>query len=397
MLDIRKLVSKQKELIINTRRDLHRIPEIGYTEEKTSAYVADYLTREGLEVQTEIAQFGVVGLLKTGRPGPTLMIRADMDALLLQEETGLEFASTHEGVMHACGHDAHMAMGLGAATVLSRIKDNLSGIIKFIFQPAEEGPGGAKPMIDAGVMENPKVDYAIGCHVWPEIPEGTIGVRSGPFLAAMDRFDLKIIGKGGHGAMPHLCIDALEVGTQVVNALQRISSRHMHPLEPTVVTVGSFHAGTTFNIIPGEAEMCGTTRTFNLDIWDSWEQRLEKVIRGVCESMGADFELKFSKGYPPTINDDDISEVVRHCAAEVVGPEKVVEPARTMGGEDMSYFLQRAKGCFFALGAGREGYAPVHNPKFMFNEDILTLGVETHCRAALELLGSGVQGSKVQS
>ena len=393
MLDIRKLVSEHKELIINTRRDLHRIPEIGYTEEKTSAYVADYLSREGLEVQTEIAQFGVVGLLKTGRPGPTLMIRADMDALLLQEETGLEFASTHDGVMHACGHDAHMAMGLGAVTVLNRIKDELSGIIKFIFQPAEEGPGGAKPMIDAGVMENPKVDYAIGCHVWPEIPEGTIGVRSGPFLAAMDRFDLKIIGKGGHGAMPHLCIDALEVGTQVVNALQRISSRHMHPLEPTVVTVGSFHAGTTFNIIPGEAEMCGTTRTFNLDIWDSWEQRLEKVIRGVCESMGADFELKFSKGYPPTINDDDISEVVRHCAAEVVGQEKVVEPARTMGGEDMSYFLQRAKGCFFALGAGREGYAPVHNPKFMFNEDILPLGVETHCRAALELLGSGVQGS----
>ncbi|MGB5746394.1 MAG: M20/M25/M40 family metallo-hydrolase [Desulfobacterales bacterium] len=292
MVDIHKLVSDHKDLIINTRRELHRIPEIGYTEEKTSAYVANYLSREGLEVQTGIAQFGVVGLLETGKSGPTLMIRADMDALLLTEETGLEFASTHDGVMHACGHDAHM------------------------------------------------------------------------------------------------CIDALEVGTQVVNALQRISSRHMHPLEATVVTVGSFHAGTTFNIIPGEAEMCGTTRTFNLDIWDSWEQRLEKVIRGVCESMGADYELKFSKGYPPTVNDDDISEVVRRCAAEVVGLEKVVVPEQTMGGEDMSYFLQRSKGCFFALGAGREGYAPVHNPKFMFNEDILLLGVETHCRVALELLGS---------
>jgi len=386
MVDIRKLVSEYKKLVINSRRDLHRIPEIGYTEEKTSAYVADYLRREGLEVQTEIAQFGVVGLLETGRPGPTLMIRADMDALLLQEETGLEFASTHEGVMHACGHDAHMAMGLGAATVLNRIKDEFSGTVKFIFQPAEEGPGGAKPMIDEGVMENPNVDYAIGCHVWAEIPEGTIGVRSGPFMAAMDRFDLKIIGNGGHGAKPHLCIDALEVGTQVVNALQRISSRHMHPLEPTVVTVGSFHAGTTFNIIPGEAEMCGTTRTFNLDIWDSWEQRLKKVIGGVCESMGADFELKFSKGYPPTVNDESMSEVVRRCGAEVVGPENIVIPEQTMGGEDMSYFLQRAKGCFFVLGVGREGYAPVHNPQFMFNEDILSLGVETHCRVALELL-----------
>lgn len=387
MVDIHKLVGEHKELVINTRRDLHRIPEVGYTEEKTSAYVADYLSREGLEVQTGIAQFGVVGLLKTGRPGPTLLIRADMDALPLQEETGLEFASTHDGVMHACGHDAHMAMGLAAATVLNKIKDELNGAVKFVFQPAEEGPGGAEPMIKAGVMENPKVDYAIGCHVWPYIPEGTIGVRSGPFMAAMDRYDLKIIGKGGHGAMPHLCVDALEVGTQVVNALQRISSRHINPLEPVVVTVGSFHAGTAFNIIPGEAVLSGTTRTFDLDIWHSWEERLEKVIRGVCESMGAEFKFKFSKGYPPTINDDAMSDLVRRCAAEVVGSDKVVEPEKTMGGEDMSFFLQQSKGCFFMLGAGREGGAPVHNAKFAFNEDILALGVETHCRLALELLG----------
>jgi len=387
MVDIHKLVSEHKELVIKTRRDLHRIPEVGYTEEKTSAYVADYLTREGLEVQTGIAQFGVVGLLDTGKPGPTLMVRADIDALPLQEETGLEFASTHDGVMHACGHDAHMAMGLVAATVLNKIKDEFTGTVKFIFQPAEEGPGGAEPMIKEGVMENPKVDYAIGCHVWPDIPEGTIGVRSGPFLAAMDRWDLKIIGKGGHGAMPHQCVDALEVGTQVVNALQRISSRHMSPLEPVVVTVGSFHAGTAFNIIPGEAELNGTTRTFNLDVWHSWEERLDKVIRGVCESMGVEYEFKFSKGYPPTINDEAMSDLVRRCATDVVGADKVVEPAKTMGGEDMSFFLQKAKGCFFALGVGSEGRAPVHNPQFTFNEDVLTLGVETHCRYALELLG----------
>ena len=386
MVDIHKLVREHKELVIKTRRDLHRIPEVGYTEKKTSAYVADYLNREGLEVQTGVAQFGVVGLLNTGRPGPTLLIRADMDALPLQEETGLEFASTHDGVMHACGHDAHMAMGLAAATVLNKIKDQISGTVKFVFQPAEEGPGGAEPMIKEGVMENPKVDYALGCHVWPEIPEGTIGVRSGPFLAAMDRYDLKIIGKGGHGAMPHLCVDALEVGTQVVSALQRISSRHINPLEPVVVTVGSFHAGTAFNIIPDEAVLSGTTRTFNLDIWHSWGERLEKVIRGVCESMGADFEFKFSKGYPPTINDDAMADLVRRCAAEVVGPDNVIEPAKTMGGEDMSFFLQQSKGCFYALGAGRNGGPPVHNSKFTFNEDILVLGVETHCRFALELL-----------
>jgi len=387
MVDIHSLVREHKDLVIKTRRDLHRIPEVGYTEKKTSAYVADYLNREGLEVQTGVAQFGVVGLLNTGRPGPTVMIRADMDALPLQEETGLEFASTHDGVMHACGHDAHMAMGLAAATVLNKIKDQLSGVVKFVFQPAEEGPGGAEPMIKEGVMENPKVDYALGCHVWPQIPEGTIGVRSGPFLAAMDRYDLKIIGKGGHGAMPHLCLDALEVGTQVVSALQRIASRQIDPLEPVVVTVGSFHAGTAFNIIPGEAVLSGTTRTFDLDIWHSWGERLEKVIRGVCESMGADFEFKFSKGYPPTINDDAMADLVRRCAAQVVGPDKVIEPAKTMGGEDMSFFLQQVPGCFYALGAGVDGGPPVHNCRFTFNEDILALGVETHCRFALELLG----------
>ena len=387
MVDIRQLVSEYKELVINTRRDLHRIPETAYTEKKTSAYVAEYLNREGLEVQTGIATYGVVALLKTGRPGPTLLLRADMDALPVTEETGLAFASTHEGVMHACGHDAHVAMGLVAATVLNRIKDELNGTIKFLFQPAEEGPGGAKPMIDEGVLDNPKVDYSIGCHVWPEIPEGTIGVRSGPFMAAMDRFDIKIIGRSGHGAMPHLCVDALEVGTQVVSALQRISSRHMNPLEPAVVTVGMFHAGTAFNIIPGDAQLTGTTRTFNLDIWNSWAERLETIVRGVCESMGADFEMKFSKGYPPTINDDSMAEVVRRCAQKVAGKDKVVEPERSMGGEDMSYFLQRSKGCFYALGVGRQEFTPLHNSRFDLNENVLALGVETHCRIALDLLG----------
>jgi amidohydrolase len=386
MINIKELVNEQKDLIINTRRDLHRIPETAYTEKKTAAYVTDHLNREGFEVQTGIAKFGVVGLMKTGKPGPTLMIRADMDALPLSEATGLAFSSTHEGIMHACGHDAHMAIALGAATVLNKIKSELSGNIKFLFQPAEEGPGGAKPMIEAGVMENPRVDYSIGCHVWPDIPQGTIGLKVGRFMAAMDRFDIKIIGRGGHGAMPHLCVDALEVGIQVVNALQRIVSRHMNPLEPTVITVGSFHAGSAFNVIPGEAELSGTTRTFNEDIWASWEKRIEKVVRGVCESMDAEFELKFDMGYPPTINDESMIEVIRRCAEKAVGKDRVVEPKPTMGGEDMAYYLQKSKGFFYALGVGREGSAPIHNPEFDFDEDILLLGVETHCRIGLDLL-----------
>ncbi len=387
VMDFTKLVREHKDLITKLRRDLHLIPEPAYTEKKTAAYVADYLGRQGFEVQTGIAQTGVVGLMKLTRPGKTLMIRSDMDALPVTEATGLPFASTHERAMHACGHDGHMSMVLGAATILNKVKDKLNGNIKFLFQPAEEGPGGAKPMIEAGVMENPHVDFSVGCHVWPAIPEGSIGVKAGYLMAAMDRFDIRIIGKGGHGAMPHLCVDALEVGTQVVNALQRIASRQMNPLSPTVVTVGSFQAGTTFNVIPGEAEMCGTTRTFDRDIWKSWPERVEKIVRGVCESMGADYELKYTQGYPPLLNDESMAEVVRKCAADVVGEERVIEPEQTMGGEDMAFYLEKSKGCFFFLGVGREGCAPLHNPEFDLNEDVLLTGVETYCRVAFELLG----------
>jgi amidohydrolase len=386
MVNVKELIQKHKEQIVGIRRELHQIPEPAYTEKKTSARVADHLKTAGLDVQTGIAKFGVVGLLRTERPGPTLMIRADMDALPVTEQTGLSFSSTHAGAMHACGHDAHMAMVLGAALVLGKMKESLKGNIKFIFQPAEEGPGGAKPMIEEGVMENPIVDYAVGCHLWPGSPEGTIGVKAGPIMAAMNRFDIRIIGSEGHGAMPHLCVDALEVGTQVVNALQRIVSRHMNPLKPTVVSVGAFHAGKAFNIIPGEAELCGTTRTFDLEIWNTWEPRIRKILQGVCDSMGARFELKFDFGYPPTINDPFMADLVRRCAEEVVGPDKVLEPEPTMGGEDMSYYLQRAKGCFFFLGVGRPGCAPLHNARFDFNEDVLLIGIETYCRVALELL-----------
>jgi len=386
MVNIKKLVSKQKDLVIKIRRDLHRIPETAYMEKKTSAYVTEYMRKEGLRVTTGIAQYGVVGLMETGRPGPTLMIRADMDALPITEKTKLLFASIHDGAMHACGHDGHMAMVLVALTVLSRIKSQFKGNIKFLFQPAEEGPGGAKPMIEEGVMDNPIVDYSIGCHVWQEIPAGSIGVRSGQFMAAMGRFDIKIKGKGGHGAMPHLSIDSLEIGVQVICALQRIVSRKMNPLSPSVITVGSFHAGTAFNVIPGEAEMCGTTRTFDRDVWHSWEERMNKVISGVCKSMDADYELVYTLGYPPTVNDKDIADVVRHSAILVVGKNNVVTPERTMGGEDMAFYLEKSKGCFFCLGVGKEEGGPIHSPYFDFNDSLLINGVETYCRVAIELL-----------
>ena len=386
MDDIKSRVQDEKERIIQTRRDLHRIPEPAYTEEKTSRYIADYLRREGLEVQTGVAKFGVVGLLRGAKPGKTLLIRSDIDALYIEEATGLPFASEHEGRMHACGHDCHMAMVLGAATVLARLKERIAGTVKFVFQPAEEGPGGAKPMIEEGVMENPTVDFSVGGHVWPDLPEGTVGVKAGPLMAAMDRFDIKIIGKGGHGAMPHLCVDALEVGTQVVSALQRIVSRQMKPLLPAVLTVGSFHAGTAFNVIPASAEMCGTTRTFDRGVWRTWSERIETVVRGVCQSMGARYELTYTQGYPPVVNDAWMAEVVQECAAEAVGSGQVVEPELTLGGEDMAFFLERSKGCFFFLGVGCENGSGVHTSTFDIREDLLLIGTEVFCRAALRLL-----------
>ena len=382
-----EIVKEYEALIYKLRRDLHKIPEPAYTEKKTSAYIASYLKGEGFEVTEGVAKTGVVALLPLSGPGKTLLIRSDIDALPVKEETGLPFASQHPGAMHACGHDAHMATVLGAATILKKIGKELKGNIKFVFQPAEEGPGGAKPMIEEGVMENPHVDYAIGCHLWPAIPEGTVGVRAGRLMAAMDRFDIRINGKGGHGAMPHLCVDALEVGAQVVGALQRIVSRQMNPLVPTVVTVGSFHAGTTFNVIPGTAEMSGTTRTFDREVWKSWPERMERIIRGICESMGADYELKYTQGYPPLVNDTWMSDLVRQCAVEMAGEEKVVEPEPTMGGEDMAFFLEKAKGCFYFLGVGREGCAPLHSPNFDFNERVMMSGVELYCRIAFRLLG----------
>ena len=387
-MNIRDLVKSHQERVVAIRRDLHRIPEVAYIEKKTSAYVADYLKREGLSVVTDIARTGVVGLLETGRPGPTLLIRADMDALPIAEATGLPFASQHPGVMHACGHDGHTAMALVTATAMSALKNRINGTIKFVFQPAEEGPGGALPMIEAGVMDNPHVDYALGCHIWPTIPEGTIGIRPGVLMAAMFSFDITITGRGGHGAMPHLCVDALDTGCQVVAALQRIVSRQMDPLQPAVVTVGKFQAGTAFNVIPESANLCGTARTFDKTIWKRWPEIIETIVKGVCNSMGAGYEMSFEQGYPPTINDPDMADRMKRIAGKVVGVDRVVVPEKTLGGEDMSFFLERVPGCFFCLGAGNQSYAGIHNPRFGFNEEILLSGVETYCRAAIDLLGN---------
>lgn len=388
MIDIKTMIDKEKGNITAIRQTLHKIPEKGFLEEKTSGFVKEYLNNiPELEVTTGLAKTGVAGLLKTGKPGKTLLIRADMDALPINEETGLSFASTHDNMMHACGHDGNVSMALVAATILSRLKDRFSGNIKFMFQPAEEGPGGAEPMIEAGILENPHVDYSVACHLWPDLPAGSLGVKPGVLMSAASFFELEILGRGGHGAMPHNCVDALDTAGQVINAIQRVVSRKINPLTPSVVTIGSLHAGSAPNIIPEKAVMSGTTRTFSKEINQAYPEILEQVIKGVCDSMGAEYKFEFFHRYPPLENDSEMVEKMKKSMAGVVSQDMIKAPESTMGAEDMAFILERTKGCLFLLGTGFDGCAPLHSPKFNFDESLLLLGVETYVRFALDLLG----------
>ncbi|ABM27701.1 amidohydrolase [Nitratidesulfovibrio vulgaris DP4] len=391
---MQRLAAEVESHIIAHRRALHAIPETGFEERCTAAYVAETLSGLGLPVRTGIATTGVTALLDTGLEGPVVMLRADMDALPVTEATGLPFASRHEGRMHACGHDAHMAMLLGAAEMLSAIvreePGRLRGKVLFLFQPAEEGPGGAAPMIAEGVLDEPKVDVCLGAHVWPSLPVGTVGVKPGPLMAAMDRFELVVHGRGGHAATPHLCVDALETATQVVGALQRVVSRMTDPLEPVILTIGELHAGTAYNVIPGEARMAGTVRTFSPDVRAAWEDRIRTVADGVCAAMGATATLDFHYCHGPVINTPRVAEVVRRAVVEARGEQAVTTPTPTLGGEDFSCFLERIPGCFFFVGCG--GDVPIHNPRFDLDERCLALGAETFVRATLLFTEGGATG-----
>lgn len=387
MEDIKAIIAREIEAIAIVRQILHRIPERGFGEKKTARYIADYLRAiPGIEVSSGIAGTGVVGLLKSGRPGKTLLIRADMDGLPIHEETGLSFASIHDNMMHACGHDGHMAMVLMTAIILQKIQDRFSGNIKFVFQPAEEGPGGAKSMIECGILENPHVDYSVACHIWPDLPAGYLGIKSGVLMAAAGSFKITIKGRGGHGAMPHLCVDALDTAVQVANALQRFVNQKINPLSPSVITIGSLHGGTAPNIIPEKASLTGMLRTFNKRIWKDYPEMLKQVVNGVCDSMGASFTIEFSRGYPPLENNPDMVAVMKDTMGKVVAPEHISEPDSTMGAEDMSYILEKTEGCYFFLGTGFDGCAPLHNAEFRYDESMLLLGVETFVRFALNLL-----------
>ena len=379
-LEIRNLQPQ----LVEWRRRLHQKPELSFEENLTAEFVSQKLQEWGIEHQIGIAKTGIVAIIESGKPGPVLAIRADMDALPIQEENEVDYRSQHNGIMHACGHDGHTAIALGTACYLAKHKHSFSGKVKFIFQPAEEGPGGAKPMIEAGVLKNPDVDAIVGLHLWNNLPLGTVGVRSGALMAAVEVFDCTIFGKGGHGGMPHQTVDSIVVTAQIVSALQAIVARNIDPIDSAVVTVGKFHAGDTHNVIADTAQIGGTVRYFNPKYQGYFDKRIEQVITGICQSHGANYKFDYCALYPPTINDVKMAELVRSVAESVVEtPAGIVPECQTMGGEDMSFFLQEIPGCYFFLGSAnpeKNLAYPHHHPRFDFDETALGMGVEMFVR-----------------
>jgi amidohydrolase len=403
---VEALASEVMPQVVAWRRDFHQHPELGNRETRTAKIIADELRRLGYEVATGVAHTGVVAVLKGGKPGPVVALRADMDALPVTEQVDLPFKSTVKstwngqevGVMHACGHDNHMAIALGAARIFARLRDQIPGSIKLIFQPAEEGPpageeGGAELMVKQGVLDNPKVDAIFGLHVFP-MTVGTIEYRAGPIMASADSFTLRIKGKQTHGAVPWGGVDPIVVGAQIVMALQTIVSRTVNITEaPAVVTIGAFNGGNRFNIIPESVELQGTIRAFNEDVRKDIHRRIRDIATKTAEAAGATVELTYGIGYPPTINDPALTEKMVPTLRRVAGDANVRVGPLTGTAEDFSFFQQKVPGMFFFLGVTPKGVDPKtapqnHSPLFFADEGALPVGVRAMANLALDYLYS---------
>ncbi len=390
MNNIRAKINKYKEEVIRIRRDLHKHPEVGFDLERTSNLVSDKLKELGFDVKTNIAKTGIVGLIEGNEAGPTIALRADMDALPIKEQTELSFASVEDDKMHACGHDGHTAILLGVAMVLAEIKDELKGKVKLIFQPAEEGPGGAKPMIEEGVMKNPEVDAILGLHIWLEIEAGKVGVKEGPLFASIDEVDIDIKGESSHGASPHQGVDAVVVAADLINSFQTIVSRNINPIDSAVITIGKINGGYVRNVIADNVRLEATVRSLNPDVRKKLEEEIYKKVEKICSASDADYEIDYRNLYPPLLNDNKINGLVKNNAIKVMGAENVIDIEEpTMGGEDFAFFLKEVPGTFFLLGGRNEGKeitAPHHNPNFTFDEDIMTDGIEIMINSVINFL-----------
>ena len=381
--------------LVADRRYLHQHPELGLQEHETARFVAERLRALGVEeIRTGIGATGVTGLIRgaAGEGNRVVALRADMDALPIAEENDVDYRSQHAGVMHACGHDAHVTILLGTARMLSEMRERFAGTVKLIFQPGEEGLGGAKAMIADGALENPKPDAIFGLHVWQDFDLGIVAARPGTAMVGADAFTIAVQGQGGHGALPHRCIDPIAVGAQVVVALQMIVGREVDPTLPGVVTVGSFHAGKASNVIPDTAELSGTIRTVTEGQRDEMRARVREIAEGVAATMRARAEIAFDEhSAPPVVNDPALTQVVRAAAAEVVGPEGSIDGPLMVVSEDMAEFLNRVPGCFFFVGSRNAERGLTwghHHPRFDIDEAALAIGVETMTRTVLRYLTS---------
>jgi len=368
-------IERDHALLTGWRRDLHAHPEIAFEEHRTSAFVAQTLESFGIEVHRGLAKTGVVGRLQAGTGNRAIALRADMDALPMDEHNQFDHRSTVGGMMHACGHDGHTTMLLGAAKYLAETK-GFDGTVYFVFQPAEEAEGGGEVMVEEGLFEQFPAEAVFGLHNWPGMPTGQFAIAAGPMMAAFDVFDLKITGRGSHGAMPHQGVDAIVTAAQVVSALQTIASRNTDPLDAVVVSVTQIHGGDAYNIIPDSVVLKGTVRTFKDSVRDSVEPAMRRIAKGICAAAGGTMELTYHRRYPATVNNADETELALAAAAAVVGDTNIERhPTPSMGSEDFAYMLRARPGCYVWLGNGMaEGGCMLHNPGYDFNDDVLPIG-----------------------
>ena len=400
---IDKAISKNLNTIIDLRHQIHQYPELGNREFKTAKLVAEHLRSLGIEVETDIAYTGVVGVLKGNKPGPVVAVRADMDALPVTEETDLPFKSTVKttyldkevGVMHACGHDIHTSVQLGVASVLASMKRSLPGTVKFIFQPAEEGPppgeeGGAELMLKEGVFDNPKPSAVFGLHTHAALEVGELGLTIGPAMAAVDQFIITIKGKQSHGAYPHKSVDPIIMATEVVTAFQTIRSRSLSPLEPSVVTVGIIRGGERFNIIPEEVHLEGTVRTYDPEVQDMVEKRMNEILKGITLAYGGSFELNYERGTPATINNPELCKQMIPTLERVVGKDNLKMMDPVMGGEDFAIFANEVPGIYYRLGVVKPGTTSgwIHTPTFRADDSCLEVGIRAMSNMVVDYLTS---------
>lgn len=387
---IREKISEMKGWLVEVRRTIHMNPELGFEEAETSRLVAGWLEKFGLKIQCGMAKTGVVGLLQGAKGGKTVAIRADMDALPMEEANQVSYRSQIKGKMHACGHDAHVTILLGVARLFSSMQQKVKGNIKWIFQPAEEGGGGGRVMVEEGVLENPRVEAIFGAHLFPDLRIGKVGIHEKEGLAATDRMIIKILGKGAHGAYPHLSRDPILAAGHLITQIHSIVSRSISPLDSGVVTIGKVSGGTAFNIIPDGVELLGTIRSLTPKVREELKNRLEQLTQGVARSFDLDCRFEFQYGYPALVNDPEMSHLVASACSRGIGEENVEFLRPSMGGEDFAYYLQKVPGSFFRLGCRNEEKGiihPFHSSRFDLDEDALPFGVEMFARIIDRYLG----------